>query len=856
MKKQNMYFLSLLFAGLSCAPDQKTTVAPSHEGQKPNSQNSSDPLESGISIEVSKLSYQNKEQTPREFAMNFQELQGPFSLEYFVKYSDDKIIKNEENYESANTFEKITFKNIKKNEKIDLLLSFKKEGKSIISCKSFQVDTSLENPKALMECLKSSLAVDVQELPELSSVKIEPILKMTDALEEIRESFKNKDVLGFQAPLKDNDYFKEAQMLFSFDNKNKKLTFSIEQKTGQKIYLKGEKSLELEEFFEFLKKNKELEFVGKENLIHEKETTIKIKAHKEVQKYRVDDKYEEYQVQIELICDIFSSSSLFNLGTYHFLQNTDTKPTAEKIRVGVVNMENLWDDIPNNNTPYDDYSADKSNWYSPGILESKVKNILKQIELMNSDIIGLVEIEYNRDEIERVWKLPVLVENKKSTFGAELEKKGYKHKVLGIQNKIEGHKDVAVTTAVISKYPFVYKEALEIKPDKIVSESESGIPSDRDIQIADVNLGADSLRLLLGHWKSKGGDAEESHKARMETAQKVRAYINNNLNKNIIVLGDLNTYYYEDILVDGLESTGNEEEVFKGSSKLYNLWNEFEFQKRWSDHFNGHRDTLMNMLIGSSFYDGEGIDYKDNSFEVIGQDPQSEAGKVLLDSLGLPFRWVIGTDKPGKNSRIKHFGMGFSDHLPIVAEFYWPTKKIEAFKPSSIKTWGSSPEPIPSFSKDKVCQKEKALVIESLNLEKLNDYKGQCIYLKNEEGYELTSVGSFYSMAIKYKNTILGISMMDGFSPLPNPILYPKATSELTEKCGSACDARSNMAFERLFLQKKKNDKIKLTEALGILDIKSDTGYYTIMVAHGKDLTLKGVDSSAEGFKFYQIYHP
>jgi hypothetical protein len=86
---------------------------------------------------------------------------------------------------------------------------------------------------------------------------------------------------------------------------------------------------------------------------------------------------------------------------------------------------------------------------------------------------------------------------------------------------------------------------------------------------------------------------------------------------------------------------------------LYNLWYELPPAERKSDHFRGSWGTLMQKMITPGLYDHSGIQYVDNSFEVVVVD-----GVNVHTPLQLPRRWSNAGE-----------GSGTSDHFPVAARF-------------------------------------------------------------------------------------------------------------------------------------------------------------------------------------------
>ena len=132
-----------------------------------------------------------------------------------------------------------------------------------------------------------------------------------------------------------------------------------------------------------------------------------------------------------------------------------------------------------------------------------------------------------------------------------------------------------------------------------------------------------------------------------------------NPNIDFILGGDFNSDYnqshrypYMEVtgVNDVLKSTGDELLVAKGESDyVYNLWYEYPIDQRGSDTFRGYWGTLMQLMVSPGLYDFEGIQYIDNSFDVL-RIPDVN----VYSTSGAPIRWSAFSD-----------GFGYSDHLPI-----------------------------------------------------------------------------------------------------------------------------------------------------------------------------------------------
>jgi hypothetical protein len=170
------------------------------------------------------------------------------------------------------------------------------------------------------------------------------------------------------------------------------------------------------------------------------------------------------------------------------------------------------------------------------------------------------------------------------------------------------------------------------------------------------------------------------NKLRKDMLALVRADIEKNtlLNKDldVIVVGDMNADYFEDSIVNGLGTTGDESRMLTAGNTekaLFNLWYDLAPENRCNMSFSGERNCLDQINISSSLYDNSGLQYVDNSFRIAGFTRPGQS--KLINALGTGARWqtkVKETVDPVTNKTVKfttHLGFGYSDHFPIVADF-------------------------------------------------------------------------------------------------------------------------------------------------------------------------------------------
>ncbi len=110
------------------------------------------------------------------------------------------------------------------------------------------------------------------------------------------------------------------------------------------------------------------------------------------------------------------------------------------------------------------------------------------------------------------------------------------------------------------------------------------------------------------------------------------------------------------------------DDVTKNKKRVhYNLWLDLDYDSRFSNKYRGHNNTPDNIILSPALFDNKKLAYKTKSFEVFKPNYLYKNRKVV--------RWKM-------KGRV-HSGGGYSDHLPIIAEFSIdkneksPLKKIE-----------------------------------------------------------------------------------------------------------------------------------------------------------------------------------
>lgn len=318
---------------------------------------------------------------------------------------------------------------------------------------------------------------------------------------------------------------------------------------------------------------------------------------------------------------------------------------AAIFKVASYNVENLFD-LNRDGTEYDDYVPDGPSGWNRAVMDAKFDNIARVIADMDADILSLQEVESG--------KALTILQRRLRSMGKDYP-----------WSAIADSRPTAVKCAVLSRYPIVSREEIRV-----------GHGRERNILKVTVDIDGNSLIIYGNHWKSKAGPESRRiryAKALADDMERLKP------GTDYVLTGDFNSDYNEyqtfqnvSRLNDTKGVTGinhilktiadgriNDESFLithKKDHYLYNLWMEVPENRRWSELFFGQKNTPDAILLSAGLYDAHGVNYVDNSFGPFAPDYLFKNNRI--------YRW----QQTGKG-RGKHLGKGFSDHLPVVAEF-------------------------------------------------------------------------------------------------------------------------------------------------------------------------------------------
>lgn len=415
---------------------------------------------------------------------------------------------------------------------------------------------------------------------------------------------------------------------------------------------------------------------------------------------------------------------------------------AREFTVITYNVENLFD--ADKVAIFDDYAETGEPFaYSPAKLLEKIRTITRVLRTFNSgqgpEIACFNEFEMDFTPDSKVADYAAFLEKYRGTTVEKMLTTGLNEEIRGLpvealllkhleDNGLKGY-HVAVGAdqpdfaAMAIKDRGVHKKGhknVVFSKFPILDKRSHATPDARDILETTVDAGGHPFTIFVNHWKSGASDFG-SEQTRRFNAKTLRDRLEDLLAKNpsadILITGDFNSNYNQSqsyafmgqtAVNDVLGSQGDEAATAATSGfSLYNLWHELPREQRRSDQYGGNWGTLMQKMITPGLYDFSGIQYVDNSFEVVALD-----GINTRTALRLPRRW----SNAGK-------GFGASDHFPIAARFRTvedadtgkrialesPGKNDESAEPLQAGFESVRPEQVPVFSPRDAAELERSI---------------------------------------------------------------------------------------------------------------------------------------------------
>ncbi len=313
------------------------------------------------------------------------------------------------------------------------------------------------------------------------------------------------------------------------------------------------------------------------------------------------------------------------------------------LKIASYNVENLFD-LNKKDYRYKEYKPNGKSLWNAKNYNIKLQNIAKVIKDIDADIIALEEVGSR---------------NALKDLRFQLKKMGLYYQYYDIADR----KPTSIKVAILSKIPFVYSKELSVRSSYKY----------RDILEVKFTIEQKDLYLFVNHWKAKSGPES----MRIVSAKKLRKRVEEiGYDKNIILLGDFNSDYEENIkfkrkrrhndtngktgINDVLRTTyqkANASKTVHVEKAFYNLWYDADNEDRYTYIYKRQKEALDNILISQSLLDGKNISYMHGTID--------NFDKPYLFKKKNIYRWQVSRGKVKK-----HKGKGYSDHLAVVAKFY------------------------------------------------------------------------------------------------------------------------------------------------------------------------------------------
>lgn len=248
-----------------------------------------------------------------------------------------------------------------------------------------------------------------------------------------------------------------------------------------------------------------------------------------------------------------------------------TSIDAKTFKIVSYNLENLFD-LTRDGTEYPEYIPNTGYGWTKDIANIKYTNIARVIKDLAGDVVALQEVESKKALIN--------LRNRLKDFGVDYP-----------YLEIADNKATVVKCAVLSKFPIVEKEGIEV--DDIDNEIA------RNILRIMLDIDGNHIILLINHWKSKRGP------------ESIRIAYAKRLRKEIEKLNDSGGITGINHILGTIQDTEmiNEEMLANQTEGgyLYNLWLEIRNTQRWSYNFLAKREVRTILSYPKAFMMAKGF---------------------------------------------------------------------------------------------------------------------------------------------------------------------------------------------------------------------------------------------------------
>jgi predicted extracellular nuclease len=307
-----------------------------------------------------------------------------------------------------------------------------------------------------------------------------------------------------------------------------------------------------------------------------------------------------------------------------------TNVSGETIKIAFWNVENLFDLLDDPHTNDNEFAINGKKNVTQEIYDLKLKNMAEVIDALDTDILGLCEIE-NRFVLKEL----------DSAVARD-------YKIIHYDSPDNRGIDVALL--------YDPKKLTVTHSEPVPVTLPTGRPT-RDILYVKAIFAQTDLHLFVNHWPSKYGGAEKSIPLRAAAGKTLRieveSILSQDLNAEIVIMGDLNDEPIDPSVTMHLGATMELDQIGKNDQILWNVMKIWHRNSSGSTYKYGGNDMVYDHLILSTgLVDNIGLKLVKNSVGVFdGYGYRQHGGKYD----GYPFRFWAGNRLLG----------GYSDHMPI-----------------------------------------------------------------------------------------------------------------------------------------------------------------------------------------------
>lgn len=320
------------------------------------------------------------------------------------------------------------------------------------------------------------------------------------------------------------------------------------------------------------------------------------------------------------------------------------RETLRNFRVIFYNVENLFDTEPDSIANDSEFLPGGMRGWNQTRYRQKQANIAKVITAIGGwdtpALVGLCEVESRRALIDLTRNSP-------------LKSLGYRF--IHYESPDARGIDVALLYHPFQFFPITDK----VIPIKFPNSGRTT----RDIlYVSGTTLSDDTLHVFVTHYPSRWGGELESEDRRIFVSSVLRTQVDSLFavypNPNILIMGDFNDYPTNRSMLETLKARPISQPI--SERELYNLTYHLHEQGKGTHKHQGEWGMLDQIVVSGNLLNPA------NSFFTLKQDVQVFDADFLLETdenfLGKrPFRTYIG---------MRYHG-GFSDHLPLVVDFWF-----------------------------------------------------------------------------------------------------------------------------------------------------------------------------------------